>query len=75
MEDTTVKLLGTKGSPFSHRAEVALRLKDVKFEFLHEDLAHKSDMLLRYMLTYNEISLILVNHRNVRVSYYFFTLI
>ncbi|XP_019164738.1 PREDICTED: glutathione S-transferase U17-like [Ipomoea nil] len=65
MASETVKLLGFWPSPFELRARIAFNIKSVAYESVEENLAAKSDLLLKSNPIYKKIPVLIHNQNTV----------
>ncbi|PRQ56657.1 putative glutathione transferase [Rosa chinensis] len=64
-----VKLFRTWSSPFALRIVWALKLKDVQYDTIFEDLSNKSSLLLQYNPVHKKVPVIVHNGKSVAESF------
>lgn len=58
--DGGLKLFGSWASSYTHRVQLAMRLKGLDFEYAEEDLGSKSEELLRHNPVYKKVPVLLL---------------
>ncbi|KAL2336498.1 hypothetical protein Fmac_010944 [Flemingia macrophylla] len=63
-----LSLLGVIGSPFVCRVQIALKLKGIEYKFLQENMANKSELLLKYNPVHKKIPVFVHNEKPIAES-------
>ncbi|XP_059281425.1 glutathione S-transferase U17-like [Lycium ferocissimum] len=65
MAGSSIKVLGTRPSPFVNRVEIALNIKSVDYEFITEDIFNKSELLLNSNPAHKKIPVLIHGNKPI----------
>ncbi|KAF9616491.1 hypothetical protein IFM89_029788 [Coptis chinensis] len=60
-----LKLIGIWSSPFYHRIVLALKMKEIEYEYIEEDLTNKSPLLLQYNPIHKKVPVLVHNGKPI----------
>lgn len=63
-----LKLLGSVGSPFVIRVQIALKLKGIEYKYVEEKLGNLSETLLNYNPVYKMVPVLVHNDKPISES-------
>lgn len=63
--NSQLKLIGQWASPFVTRVKLALRLKDLSYDYVEEDLRNKSDLLLSSNPVHKAVPVLIHNGKTI----------
>jgi len=66
--DEEVQLLGSVGSPFVIRVQIALKLKGIEHKYVEEKLGNLSETLLKYNPVYRMVPVLVHNGKPISES-------
>ncbi|KAH0454971.1 hypothetical protein IEQ34_016895 [Dendrobium chrysotoxum] len=65
---SSLKLFGSWASSYTHRIQLALKLKNLTFDYIEEDLSHKSPALLLHNPIYQKVPVLVADGRPIPES-------
>lgn len=68
MAKDDIKILGFWGSPYTHRVQISLNIKSIRYEFIEESMDMKSELLLKFNPVHKKVPVLIHGHKAISES-------